>query len=352
MANSPVAALTRPGRGLHRSRWALNTIAVGVILAICSFGEKPLAIILMSVLIAFVLAPVVEFFMKLHLPRGVAAGIAVALLLALIFGVIYLSYNQAAVFIGAVPKYAQQIREEADALRRQAASLEAFNELPEKGEVTVHSATNWTSLLASGFGSITNFLLAASFVPFLVYFMLTWQQHVRSATVMLFSLENRHSAYTTLGLISAMLRTFLVGNLLIGLFMGVVGTIVFAILGVPFFYFVGFVSGFLSLIPYLGVLLALAPPLFVGIGHIHSPEVITIIVTVFSLHLISLNALYPKFLGQRLQLNPLTVTLSLLMWGWLWGGVGLLLAIPVTAAMKIIFDHIESLKPYGKWLGE
>jgi predicted PurR-regulated permease PerM len=67
---------------------------------------------------------------------------------------------------------------------------------------------------------------------------------------------------------------------------------------------------------------------------------------------LTLNVLYPKILGKRLQLNPLAVTISLLVWAWLWGGIGLLLAIPMTAAMKIIFDHIESLKPFGNWLGE
>jgi predicted PurR-regulated permease PerM len=169
---------------------------------------------------------------------------------------------------------------------------------------------------------------------------------------MLFPLHSRHTAYVTLGLISAMIRSFMVGNLLIGLFVGAASTAVFAMLNVPFFYFVGFMSGFLSLLPYMGVLLALAPPIFVGIGHISSGEALAVIATVVGLHLIALNILYPKFLGNRLQLNPLAVTLALLLWAWLWGAMGLLLAIPITGAMKIIFDHVDSLKRYGVWLGE
>jgi predicted PurR-regulated permease PerM len=77
-----------------------------------------------------------------------------------------------------------------------------------------------------------------------------------------------------------------------------------------------------------------------------------LVAAVLALHVISLNLIYPTFLGNRLQLNPLTVTISLLFWGWLWGAMGLVLAIPLTAAAKIIFDHIEVLKPYGAWLGE
>jgi predicted PurR-regulated permease PerM len=62
--------------------------------------------------------------------------------------------------------------------------------------------------------------------------------------------------------------------------------------------------------------------------------------------------LYPKFLGKRLSLNPLAVTIALLVWAWLWGALGLLLAVPITAGMKIVFDHVQPLKPIGAWLGE
>src|SRR5437763_13800538 len=87
--------------------------------------------------------------------------------------------------------------------------------------------------------------------------MLTWQHHVRSATVMLFTLENRHTAYVTLGLISAMIRSFLVGNLLIGVFMGEVSTIVFGVLNFHLFYFVSLIIRFISNITYIFILLSL-----------------------------------------------------------------------------------------------
>ena len=128
--------------------------------------------------------------------------------------------------------------------------------------------------------------------------MLSWQHHVRSATVMLFALENRNTAYVTLGLISAMIRSFMVGNLLIGLFLGTASTIAFGILNLPFFYFIGFISGFLSLVPYLGVVLAMAPPIFVSMGHMESGDPVVIVMIVLGLHLIALNVLYPKVPGQ------------------------------------------------------
>ncbi|HZR55330.1 MAG TPA: AI-2E family transporter [Terriglobales bacterium] len=345
-------AIPRPPQTMSRANWAQNLIGVGAVLALCYYGEIVLAVLMISVLLAFILAPVVDILGRLRLPRALSSGIAMMLLLAAIAGIIYFSYNQATSLVEDLPKYTTKIRQETLRFRQKAESFEVLNPQHEKGVLNVRPATDWTEVLTRGFGSVSQSVFAASFIPFLAYFMLTWQEHVRSATVMLFPMENRHTAYTTLGLISAMIRSFMVGNLLIGVFMGIISTAAFGALHIPFFYFAGFLSGFLSLIPYLGVVLAIAPPIFLGLGHIGSQDLLWIVITVLGLHLLTLNVLYPKFLGNRLQLNPLAVTISLLVWAWLWGGIGLVLAIPMTAAMKIIFDHIESLKPFGNWLGE
>jgi predicted PurR-regulated permease PerM len=84
---------------------------------------------------------------------------------------------------------------------------------------------------------------------------------------------------------------------------------------------------------------------------VHNTGFIVILLTVFGLHIFAMNVLYPKFLGGRLQLNSLAVTLALF-WGWLWGSMGLILAIPVTAAVKIICDHVPRFRAYALWLGE
>jgi predicted PurR-regulated permease PerM len=346
----PTAPAHKPEAESHH--WAMNVIGIAGVFALCYFGESVLVVILVSILLAFILAPIVDFLTYIRLPRSLASAIALLLLLAALGGVIYYSYNQAANLLQDLPKYTSKIRQEATRYRKQAESLEVLNPEHEKGVLSVRPATDWTDILTRGFGSVSAAVLAVSFVPFLVFFMLTWQQHVRSATVMLFPLENRHAAYVTLGQISAMVRSFMVGNLMIGLLVGAVSTVVFWVIHLPFFYFAGFVSGFLSLVPYLGFLLALIPPIFVGLGHVRSEDLLIVIATVLGLHFIALNLLYPRFLGKRLQLNPLAVTMGLLLWGGLWGGMGLLLAIPITAAMRIVFAHVESLKPYGAWLGE
>jgi predicted PurR-regulated permease PerM len=336
----------------HRN-WSQIIIAVGVVLTLCYVAEFVLVVMLVSTLLAFILAPIVDVLGWFRLPRSLSSLLAVLLLLTLVYGITYVSYNQAASFLQVLPRYSERIRGTVMSFRERAESLNPLRPpVDDKNVVKVLPSSPLTDAVTRGFGSVSQGLFVLTFIPFLVYFMLSWQQHARSATVMLFRMEHRQTAYVTLGLISNMIRSFMVGNLLIGLFMALVSVVVFGALQLPFFFVVGVMSGFLSLVPYLGLVLALAPPLLVGLGQLGSGDLFAITVMVVALHFFALNVLYPKFLGNRLQLNPLAVTIALLFWGWLWGGNGLILAVPITAAMKIVFDHVDALRPWGTWLGE
>lgn len=336
----------------HGKGWALTTLGLGTIFAACYFTEEILVVLLISILVAFVLAPVSDFLERLHFPRPIAAGVSVLVLVAALGAATYYGVNQASSLIEQLPKYTGRIRQDIAKLSRKTQKIEALNPAGDKQTIKVQQTTSFTDLLSRGFGSVTEIVLAASFIPFLAFFMLTWQDHARTATVGLFPLEYRRDAHSALGQIAGMVRSFMVGNVVIALIIGSISTVVFGLLHVPFFYFAGFASGFISLVPYLGAVLSALPPLFLGVGHLTFGEIGWILATVLACHIIAMNVLYPKILGKRLQLNPLAVTIALLVWAWLWGAMGLLLAVPITAGMKIIFDHVESLKPIGAWLGE
>jgi len=346
------------GRRMNRLQAAAEVvIATAVVLTIIYYAKLPLIVLLVSILLAFILTPVVDLLAKLRVPNWLGSLIATLLLIAVLYGLFTVSYNRGMAFLQDLPQYSGELRKVVGHVRQKAEKIQKTTEStigdkhrPPSSENT--PSINITGWIASNVGPITEIVFIVSFIPFLVYFMLSWQDHVRTQTVMLFKMENRNTAYVTVGLISKMIRSYIVGNLLIGLFMGGISTAIFGIIGLPYFYFVGFISGFLSLVPYLGVVLAIVPPVVTGLGQIHSRGFAIIVLTVLGLHLFALNVLYPKFLGSRLRMNPLAVTVALLFWGWLWGAMGLILAIPVTGAMKIVFDHVESLRPYGDWLGE
>jgi predicted PurR-regulated permease PerM len=93
------------------------------------------------------------------------------------------------------------------------------------------------------------------------------------------------------------------------------------------------------------------PPLLVGLKNYHTIgpfATIFAVLTVF--HIVTANLLVPALVGWRVRLNALALTVSLLFWGWMWGAMGLILAIPITAVLKVVCDHVESLQPVGRWL--
>ena len=348
------------GRALRAGAVAEVTIALAAALVICYFGKLVLITLMVSILITFMLEPIVGLLERIRVPRSLGSLLAVLLLMAAMYGISYFFYSRAISFAHELPKYSHKIQGMMSHITKQTSDLEKTTQqvLP-KGEtqgqkpipVKVQNSAA-SGLITDNIGTVTETVLTLFFIPFLVYFMLSWREHARTKTVQLFKPEYRSTAYVTMGQISLMMKSFIAGNFVIGMFISIGSVIVFGVLGLPYFYFIGVISGFLSLMPYLGVLLALIPPLTAGIGTLSSTGIIIIAATVLGLHVFSMNVLYPKILGKRLQLNPMVVTIALLIWGFVWGAMGLILAVPIMGAIKIICDHVNSLRPIGQWLGD
>jgi len=346
---------------LRKSTISQITLTILAALAICYFAKLVLVTIFTSILIAFILEPIVRLLGRIRLQRGLASGIAVLLMLAVLYGLSYFFYQRAVDFARQLPKMSGEFKKVIAKYQKSAEEIRQSTQevIPKTGTdketvpVKVEQESGVRGLISSaGIANFGEVLLTVAFIPFLVYFMLTWQEHARRSTVRLFPAESRLKVYTTLGKISEMMKGFIVGNFVIGVFMSIGSVIVFAFLHLPYFYFLGFISGFLSLVPYLGSILALLPPVASGSGVLHGTGILIIAAVVIGLHVFSMNVLYPKVIGGRLELNPLAVTLGLLVWGWIWGAMGLILAVPVLATIKIVCDNIEGLEPFGNFLGE
>jgi predicted PurR-regulated permease PerM len=183
--------------------------------------------------------------------------------------------------------------------------------------------------------------------------MLNSKDHLWAATLNLFPREKRQQAENVIHQIGLMLRQFALGNLLVALITAIPICLVFAYLRLQYALVLGLLAACVSLIPYIGVALALVPPLMVALMQFDSVKPFLILAaTVAAAHFIAVNILTPRLVGHRLNLNALAVTLGMMFWAWLWGGFGLILAVPITAAIKAVCDNVDKLKPYGAWMGE
>jgi len=369
-------------------RLAIGTLAAGAGVALLYYGRVLFITVIIAFIIAFLLEPVVRIFMRIKIPRGLASFLACSLWLLCLYLAGVGVYIQAKEFLDDAPVYGARINQivEGAAVRMETFENNVYKNLvpkrfqdrdatatpapapatskgkrlpdpvlpPPVQEVRLQQEpTAFLRLAYDYLQSVYNVLLMMSFVPFLVYFILSWGDHLRSRLMVTLEGEPRYTVMKALDGVGDMVRAYVVGNFLLGLLLATLSSILFASVRLPYYPVVGPVSGFLSLVPYIGLPLALLPPLIAALRLPTNPTLyLFLTVSVAVMHLFALNLLYPKFVGSRVHLNPLVVTLALMLWGMLWGGIGLLLAIPITAGIKAVCDHVEGLEPYGKLLGD
>jgi predicted PurR-regulated permease PerM len=368
-------------------------LALGAAIAMLYYGRIFFITVIIASMIAFLLDPIVEFFMKMRLPRGFASFAVCSISLMFLYLAGLGLYTQPLAMMDDLPAYGERINEVVDNAsarverfeektyqtlipkrfqERNPAPLEAPAPAAVRGKRNKAAAppltqqppviqevrlrpepTNFVTYLTTYLSSFYNVLLMASFVPFLVYFLLSWRDHLRSRFLYLFDGDARYAAEHAWAGVGDMVRAYVIGNFLLGLVLGLASSILFAAVKLPYWLVVGPISGFLSLIPYVGLPLAMIPPMIAALPKSNEPAMyLFLAVSVSMLHLFALNLLYPKFVGARVHLNPLVVTLGLMFWGMLWGGIGLLLAIPLTAGIKAVCDNVSSLQAYGRLMGD
>jgi predicted PurR-regulated permease PerM len=277
---------------------------------------------------------------------------------AALAGLGYLVALRANQFLEDWPRYSGVLRHVTTAFDRQLTTVEkgvdSISPVPDKGKTQVRTVEpppvrEW---LLRGVGSLYSILLVATFVPFLVFFMLAAKPRIWKATIELFPDEDRDRVQAALDEVSSMLRRIVAGNALIALILMLASWGFFLLMHLKYPFLLGSVSGVLNLVPYLGALLAWVPPLLIGLAQWNTVGPYLLVAAVLSFfHIVGMNILMPAIVGRRVHLNALAVTVALLFWGWLWGGIGLILAIPITATVKVICDHSEGWEPLGRWLG-
>lgn len=371
---------------------ALTVIAVGIVVALLYFGRVFLITVVIAVILAFLLDPAVRLFMKLKLPRAFASFVVCSIGLVFLYLLGLGVYTEAYAMIDDLPAYSQRLGQLVDGAAARLDDIEKrtyqlvvpqrYREQPpadaqagaKKGrtkrgadasaalpnqppiiqEVRIH--TDPKPFFVYIYTYLTTFydvVLMASFVPFLVYFMLSWRDHLRRSYLYLFDAPDRQTAGRSWEGVAEIARAYVIGNFLLGALIGVASAVFFVIMGLPYSILIGPISGFLSLVPYVGIPLAILPPMVAALPVYSQPGVYLIIAVVVTLfHLFAMNLLYPKMVGSRVHLNPLAVTLALMFWGTIWGGIGLLLGIPITAGIKAVCDNMTDWKPYGKLLGD
>lgn len=344
---------------LERAVGLLSVVVVGLIVTFCFVASSVCITLLLAVFLSILFDPIVTRMERWHIPRPVSCSLGILSGMLVIGFIVYASYGKATGFLEGLPQYADRVRDAIEPLNQKieqmqesAGKLTPEPKTPRRVQtVKLSEQPTWPSYLARGVGSVWGALIICGVVPFLMYFLLVRKKHLCSWFSATFG--ERIDVPTFLKRLSRMVRGFVLGNLLVGAILASVTVCVFLSIHMQGAVFLGILSGLLNSVPFLGVILASSIPLLAGMLQYNSIGPFLIIaLTVIALHLIASNLLIPKIIGSRINIGPVAAIVGMLFWGWLWGVMGLLLAIPLTALVRLIADCHPSLTPISNLLAE
>jgi len=335
------------------SPFSSRVIAAAIILLFAYYAQGVVITLVLSILLAYCLDPLVEFLERWRMPRTVGAMIIVLLMCAVLAAVTYSMWTRISDFSENWPKYSGVWRHTAESIEAKVfpgTPVGAGPAAPAAG-LSQRDSELVRSLAFRGIGSLYAIFLEVTFVPFLVFFMLAGKREVWHGTLQLFPASRRTQVKETLEDLRIVLRDYVLWMLVVTAMVVALSSLFFWVLGLDYPVLTGIVSGVLNMVPYIGSVLAWLPAFMLALSKWQTIGWFVLIAGVLtSIHFFALNLIAPQLVGRRLRLNAVAITVSLLFWGWVWGGMGLLLAIPITATLRVVCDHIDSLKPIGRWL--
>lgn len=338
---------------LTGSTFSLRVIAAAIILLFAYYAQGVVITLVLSILLAYCLDPIVEFLERWSIPRTVGSMIIVLLLCAVLGAVAYGLWTRTSDFAESWPKYSGAWRQSISSLESKffAVAPSTPGAPATASSLSPRDSELLRNFVVRGMGSLYALFLEVTFVPFLVFFMLAGKREVWHGTLQLFPASRRTAVKETLEDLRVVLRDYVLWMTVVTVMVITFSSLFFWVLGLEYPILTGIVSGVLNMVPYIGAVLAWLPPFMLALAKWQTFGWFFLIAGGLTLiHILALNLIAPQLVGRRLRLNAVAITVSLLFWGWVWGGMGLLLAIPITATLRVVCDHTPSLKPVGRWL--
>lgn len=313
--------------------------------------------LLLAMLFAILLRPVVVFFnKKLRIPHVIAVLLAVLFFIIFVLSVVFFISWQVTDFVEDWPKIKYNMTMNYEHLQRWI--KDSFNISYKKQETYLESVkndslTNKQELVGSTLSTFSSTLLNLVLIPLYTFLILIYRNLFKKFLSKLVAQKNHSTLVDILFEIKQVVQSYIVGLLIEMGIVAVLTTTGLMIIGVPYAILLGTITAVLNLIPYIGILCAGVISILVALTNSTEFSVAIGVVAVNSIvQLIDNNFLVPKVVASKVKLNALVSILAVFVGGAIGGVMGMFLAIPISAILKVIFDRIEDLKPWGYLFGD
>jgi predicted PurR-regulated permease PerM len=332
----------------------VSLIALGYLVIL---SKDLLSPVIFSCLFSILLLPLAGFLEnRFRLPRGAASMLAVLLLLAGISLIVYVIGSQISTLSDDWPRFKQQLMGSLADLQHWISRkyhVNARKQLNYVQSATSQVLASGTTVVGATIMSISSMLLFLLFTFIYTFLFLTYRRLIMTFLVAVFLEENSLIVHDIVENVQNILRKYIFGLFIEMIIVSTVVCIVFWALDVKYAILLGLITGLFNIVPYLGIFTALLLSTLITFATAAvAGKVVLVIVTLVITHLIDSNILLPVIVGSKVKINPLITVLGVVIGEMIWGISGMFLSIPVIAVMKIIFDRVNSLKPWGLLLGE
>ncbi|MFN8349829.1 MAG: AI-2E family transporter [Spirosomataceae bacterium] len=338
---------------LRLAGWLISAVLIVLILYTLRELLVPLTF---SVLFSVLLYPICAFLERWRVPRLWAITIAQILFFAVLVGLIYLASVQIVSFGEELPRLEKKANywvDQGQDFLSDNFGLSRRKQFTEGRKYLTEALKNSGSVLTGAVATTTGTLASAALVPLFVFFFLLYRDFFRRFFYQLFDSKHKRRVDQAIRRIYEVVQGYLVGLVSVILIVGVMNSAGLLLLGVPHAMFFGFFAACLLLIPYIGLLIGSLLPALMALVALDSPMYAVGVLAVFGvIQILEGNFITPYIVGSKVSVNPLAAMIVLILGGQLWGVSGLILALPVTAIMKVVFDSVDALKPFGYLLGE
>jgi putative permease len=320
-------------------------------------GKQLLSPLIFSCLFSILLLPLASFMEKrFRLRRGLASILSVLLLLAAVSTIIYVVAVQMSNLADDWPQFKMQLDNSYSDIRHWIAvkfHINASRQLTYVKSATNKVLDSGTAVVGDTLISLSSFLLFLVFTFIYTFFFLAYRRIIMHFLVSVFLEENSLVVHEIIEQVQQILRKYIIGLLIEMCVVSVVVCISFWVLGIKYAILLGLITGLFNIIPYIGIFTAMLISVLVTFATAAvTGKLFLVITTLVITHLVDSNVLLPVIVGSKVKINPLITVLGVVIGEMIWGISGMFLSIPVIAVSKIIFDRIESLKPWGILLGE
>jgi predicted PurR-regulated permease PerM len=309
-----------------------------------------------AVIIAIMLHPVVNFFVRLRMNRIVAIIITLLLALLVIAGVGAFLFSQINNFSETWPKLVDKFTE---ILNKAIIWISGYLNIDQKRIIDWLAKTK-TEFLNSSSAAIGQTLVIVGsglvillLVPVYIFMLLFYHPLLIEFIRRLFALNYQGVVNKIITEIKSVVQRYLIGLIVEIVLVSILNSVVLIILGIPYAILLGVIGALLNVIPYLGGITAVALPMMIALATKSSTWfAVYVLIGYYIVQLIDNNYIVPKIVASKVKINALVAIVVVIAGNALWGIAGMFLALPLNAIVKLIFDHIEPLKPWGYLLGD